>query len=189
MSLISTSISGALAGLTDIVRSSVGGLGDLATALAPGFELAGSIRDVFDRPRAPAPPPAQAPVSNPAPIAGFAPTIPLRPTAVAMPGGALMSNVPTSVTTVGLGSMAASLAGGAISALAADPAGGLRSPIGSSICISPRVDRMGRPFMPKLFQFQSPTNPNRIETYVRAPMPRYKVSVSGPRRRRCSGGR
>ena len=69
--------------------------------------------------------------------------------------------------------------------LAPDPSGGLRSPIGSSFCISPRTTAGGMRY-PRVVQFQ--VAPDQVETYVRAPKVQYRVSVK-PRRRRCRGGR
>jgi len=49
------------------------------------------------------------------------------------------------------------------------------------------VQRPGGVTYPKLVQFQraTPSGNMVVETYVRAPKPRYKVTVSAPRRR-CS---
>lgn len=70
--------------------------------------------------------------------------------------------------------------------------GGAVLPSAGCIVPIPRYNAQGQlcgARMPKLVNVPSPADPNRIETYVRAPAPRYKVMVSGPRKRRaCSGG-
>jgi len=107
------------------------------------------------------------------------------PGATAMPGGAPVAMIST--TGVGAGPTGAGLSA-LVPALRgvgqAIVPGGSPGPAG---LISP-VPTRGGMRLPRLVNVTNPNNPNLIETYVRAPRARYKVSISGPRRR-CRGGR
>lgn len=100
-----------------------------------------------------------------------------------MPGGFQLPTLPGGAV-AGLGSLARSFAGGLMTA---DPYGGLRSPFGSSMCITPTVHE-ARVTLPRQVMVPNPNNPSVMETYVKAPRVKYRVSVS-QRRRCCAGGR
>jgi len=102
-----------------------------------------------------------------------------------MPGGFTLPTLGGGAV-AGLGSMVSALGSGLMTA---DPYGGLRSPIGSSQCIVP-TQRGAYLSLPRTVNVPNPNNPSMIETYVKAPRVKYRVSVSrAGGHRRCSGGR
>jgi hypothetical protein len=99
-----------------------------------------------------------------------------------MPGGPMLPAI--AGAGLGLGALAANTG-----LMTADPYGGLRSPVGSSQCITPTA-RAGYLTLPRTVHVPNPNNPSVIETYVKAPRVKYRVSVSrAGGHRRCSGGR
>ena len=117
-----------------------------------------------------------------------------KPKSLAMPGGSAMSpyyggspmamGSPFTTGLLGLGAGAAAALG---PFTPGSPYGGIGEPggwFGGSTSITP--SRTGR--LPKLVMVPSPANPSTYVTYVRAPAVRYRVSISGARRR-CVGGR
>ncbi len=77
---------------------------------------------------------------------------------LAMPGGAPLAHVSTSLPVAGGGN-----------------GGGLMIP-GGGACPPPA------PTTPRILQRINPCHPNLVDTWVRAPRTRYKVTISGPRR-------
>jgi hypothetical protein len=135
----------------------VSGVTKLATDIAP---LVGGVLDFF----------------QPQPSGGSLPG-PIRPQRpAAMPGGAPLSTVSTSSFPQRPMQRNVGLLDRALTAGTEFATGGA--------CITPQEGV--RVTLPRLVQFQNPMNPNLIETYVRAPKARFKVTVSGPKRR---GGR
>jgi len=100
-----------------------------------------------------------------------------------MPGGYTLPSLGGGAL-AGLGSLAGALGQGLMTA---DPYGGLRSPIGSSQCITPTVSAQ-RYVLPRTVNVPNPNNPSMIETYVKAPRVKYRVSVSRAGSRRCCAG-
>lgn len=177
MASIGTSLQGFISSIGGALSSGLGALTGAVERVAPlagiGLETAAAIQAL----QSPGPRTMQA-ASVPAPTLPFS----VRPVgALALPGGApTMAQVSTSpfAMQAGLPAVVPSLRG---LGQALVP-GGSPGPVG---CIAPMPTRGGLR-LPRLVNVPNPTDPNKIETYVRAPRPRYRVSISGPRRR---GGR
>lgn len=175
MASIATSISGLFSSLGSGLRGLAEGASSFITPLAPLAELGVSTAAAVQALNRPAPRPQVAAMQ--------AGPVSVRPTgALALPGGApVMATVSTSpFMTAGLGGVQRSLEGLGQALIP----GGSPGPVG---CIAPMPTRGGLR-LPRLVNVPNPTDPSKIETYVRAPRPRYRVSISGPRRR-CRGGR
>jgi len=95
-----------------------------------------------------------------------------------MPGGGQM--IP-----VGMGSPM--VGGGGVLDRAMEYVTPTSQPMGSVGCIT-AYQAPGRYMLPRTVNVPHPTIPNQIETYVRAPRVKYRVSVSRAGKRRCSGG-
>jgi hypothetical protein len=171
MANVGTSIGGFLKGIGGGIRDAFSGFGNIASDLAPvataGLDIFGAVRSLNQ--------PAIQPQQGRVRTMGSS----------AMPGGAPVSMIST--TGIGVGPTGAGLSG-LVPALqgvgqALTP-GGSPGPVG---IISP-VPTRGGLRLPRLVNVPNPTDPSKLETYVRAPRPRYRVSISGPRRR-CRGGR
>jgi len=176
MASVGTSISGFLSGLGGFASNTLSGidrfLGSAIPRIAPlaevGLQTYGTIRQL----QAPSPP--TAPAQSPSvPSQQF-----VRPTgAAALPGGAPVAYVST--TGIGVPATTAGI-GGSLQGLGqALTPGGSPGPSGFITAVPTR----GGYRLPRLVNVANPTDPNKIETYVRAPRPRYRVSISGPRRR------
>ena len=161
-----------LGGLFSSIGTGIAGVGqgilEGVGALSPLIETGLGIFQATQSPR------VQAPQVSPVRTGG----------SLAMPGGAPTMAM---ISTTGVG---AGPTGAGLSALV--PAlrgvgqalvpGGSPGPVG---CIAPMPTRGGMR-LPRLVNVPNPNDPSKIETYVRDPRPRYRVSISGPRRR---GGR
>lgn len=182
MANIGTAFSGLLSGLGRFGSSALDRLGSFVGTVAPfaeiGLSTAAGVQALRQSQQAS---PALRPIM-PAQI----PNVSVRPQgALAFPGGAPMAYV----STTGFGAAAQTAGiGGAVQSLQglgqALVPGGSPGPVG---CIAPVATRGGMR-LPRLVNVPNPTDPSKIETYVRAPRPRYRVTISGPRRR-CRGGR
>lgn len=107
-------------------------------------------------------------------------------------GGALPMNIGTSLIPTGITGIAPSLPGLGAAAGLGLGAYGLTQALGlggnGGTCIQ-AYQAPGRMMLPRTVNVPHPSMPGVIETYVKAPRVKYRVSVSRAGGRRCSGGR